>query len=279
MDKKIAIQGYHGAFHEIAARSYFDEDNISILALDTFEEVVQNSQSKDFCDLGIMAIENTISGSLLSNYNLINSSTLKITGELFLRIKQNLLAMPGVSMEDLTEVHSHPIAIAQCRLFFSKYPKIKLVENIDTALSAKLISDNKWTHAGAIASSLAAEIYELNIIAPSIETNKKNFTRFLILEKNGDSIHYEKEKVSICFTVPHATGSLHKVLSLLAFHDANLTKIQSVPLLGKPFEYLFFVDYIQNERSKRHITMESIKPFTGFFNVLGVYKKGNYHDN
>jgi len=279
MERKIAIQGYQGAFHEIAARSFFEDSEVSILPLDTFNQVIEESESKRHCDLGIMAIENTISGSLLSNYDLINNSSLKITGEVFLRIKQNLLTLPGVQMEDLTEVHSHPIAIAQCRKFFKQYPHIKLIENIDTALSAKLISEKGWRHAGSIASSLAAEIYGLHMLKPSIETNKKNFTRFLILEKNGKDITLDNEKISVCFTVSHETGSLHKVLSLLAFHEANLTKIQSVPLLGKPFEYLFFVDFIQESKERRSITVDSLKPFTGLFNVLGVYEKGKYHDH
>ena len=279
MDRKIAIQGYEGAFHEIAARCYFEGEELSVLALDTFDQVIKEAELQADCTMGIMAIENTISGSLLSNYNLINNSNLQITGEVFLRIKQNLLTLPGVNIDNLTEVHSHPIAIAQCREFFTRYPHIKLVENIDTAFSAKMIAEKKWEHAGAIASSLASEIYGLHILEASIETNKKNFTRFLLLENDTDVLQDEEEKVSICFTVSHKTGSLHKVLSILAFHDANLTKIQSVPLLGKPFEYLFFVDYIQESVERRIMTFESLIPFTGNLNVLGVYPKGKYYDH
>lgn len=273
--KKIVIQGYPGAFHEIAARTFFPHEEVEIVPCDTFEEVVTRAEQRQGCDLGIMAIENTISGSLLSNYNLLNNSKLKIIGEVYLRIHQNLMALPGVRLQDLTEVYSHPIAIAQCREFFESQPQIKLVEHIDTALSAKLVRDNNWRHIGAIASTLAADKYGLKVLKHSIETNKKNFTRFLVVESNGHPPDFDQNKVSMVFSVSHEIGSLHKVLSILAFHDANLSKIQSVPILGKPFEYLFFVDFVLEKTERLKILLESIRPFTGRMKILGIYPKGD----
>lgn len=273
--KKIAIQGYPGAFHEIAARTFFSGEEVEVVACDTFDEVVSRAENHLGCDLGIMAIENTISGSLLGNYKLLNTSKLKIIGEVYLRIHQNLMAMPGVRFQDLNEVYSHPIAIAQCREFFEAYPQIKLVEHIDTALSAKLVSEHRWKNTGAIASTLAAEKYGLKIIKHSIETNKKNFTRFLILESNGHPPEYDQNKVSMVFSVSHEIGSLHKVLSILAFHNANLSKIQSVPILGKPFEYMFFADFTLEGTERMKVLLDSIRPFTGRLKILGIYPKGD----
>ncbi len=275
--KRIIIQGYPGAFHEIAARRFFKDTELEIVAADTFEEVVSKASTLNGCEYGIMAIENSISGSLLSNYKLLYNSNLQVIGEVFLRIEQNLLVNPGCKLDDLTEVYSHPIAFAQCRNFFDNNPHLKLIENIDTALSAKLIAEKKLTHAGAIASTLAAEMYGLENIAPSIETNKQNFTRFLILENNDDHSNTKRNKVSLCFSVSHEIGSLHKVLSILAFHNANLTKIQSVPLIGKPFEYLFFADFILDDTSSFDIVITSIRPFTGRLKILGNYQKGEYY--
>lgn len=273
--KKIAIQGYPGAFHEIAAKTFYPDEVVEVVACDTFEEVVNRAENREGCDLGIMAIENTISGSLLSNYKLLHTSKLKIIGEVYLRIHQNLMAMPGVRLQDLTEVYSHPIAIAQCREFFEHHGHIKLVEHIDTALSAKLVSEHKWKHTGAIASSLAAEKYGLKILKHSIETNKRNFTRFLVVENNGHPPEYDQNKVSMVFSVSHEIGSLHKVLSILAFHHANLSKIQSVPIVGKPFEYMFFVDFTLEGTERMKVLLDSIRPFTSRLKILGIYPKGD----
>jgi prephenate dehydratase len=275
----IAIQGYKGAFHEIAARSFYLNNGISVIELNTFQEVIDHASTEAKCDIGIMAIENTISGSILQNYQLINSSKLSIVGEVYLRIRQNLLTLPNVAISDLKEVYSHPIAIAQCRNFFMQYPHIKLIETVDTALSAKQIKENNQKEAGAIASTLAAKLYNLNILEASIETNKENYTRFLILNKSATpNLHFEK-KVSICFSVSHEIGSLHKVMSILAFHNSNLTKIQSVPLVGKPFEYLFFVDFIVPEAEKINLILDAVKPFTGYLKILGVYQNGSHYES
>ena len=277
--KRVSIQGYPGAFHEIAARTYYPAEQIQVIDCDTFEDVVERTQAHNECDIGMMAIENTISGSLLSNYMLLYTGKLNINGEVYLRIKQNLLTLPGVKIEDLREVYSHPIAIAQCREFFELHPHIKLIEHIDTALSARMVRDWAKPEIGAVASTLAADMYGLTILKRSIETNKQNYTRFLVLDRKPHKLTYQYNKMSICFTVSHEIGSLHKVLSILAFHHANLTKIQSVPLLGKPFEYLFFADFIlENTEHMKH-ALDAIKPFTGRMKILGNYPKGEYYAN
>ena len=243
--KRIAIQGYPGAFHEIASNHYHRGLNTNIVSVDTFDRLVEMVETGDHVDRGLMAIENTIAGSLLSNYQLLNHANVHITGEVFLRIQQNLMALPGQRIEDLQEVHSHPIAIAQCREFFKQYPSIRLIENLDTALSAKMIYEKGLKQTGAIASSLAAKIYEMDILAEGIETNKTNFTRFLVLDQKADQdIDLTPNKVSICFSVQHEVGSLYQILGILAQHQANMTKIQSVPQPGSEWQYIFFIDFI-----------------------------------
>lgn len=277
--KRVAIQGYAGAFHEIAARYYFEEQSLDIVPAHTFEDLVDMTEAGEDTDLGIMAIENTIAGSLIGNYKLLNKARLKITGEVFLRIQQNLLTLPGVRIEDLTEVHSHPIAIEQCRVFFRQYPHIRLIEAADTALSARHLSETRSATTGAIASALAAQMYGLQILAPSIETNKKNHTRFLVVEREAEArIHPHADKVSICFATDHAPGSLYKVLAVLAAYNVNLTKIQSTPIIGKPWEYLFFVDFVTEGEVGHQQAIDAIRPLTRHLNVLGVYERGRHFE-
>ncbi len=276
---RVSIQGYAGAFHEIAARYYFEDKAIEVVPAHTFDELIQATEARKQVNLGIMAIENTLAGSLMYNYGLLKQSSLQIVGEVFLRIKQNLMAWPGTSIHDLTEVHSHPMAIAQCRPFFRQYPHIRLVEMEDTALSAKLIKEKELKHIGAIASTLAAEMYDLEILAHSIETNKKNHTRFLILDHPDSLKDIEgPEKVSICFSVDHSSGSLYKVLAVLAAYNINLTKIQSTPIIGKPWEYQFFVDFIAEGKVTHEQAIEAIQPLTNELKKLGIYKQGNHYE-
>lgn len=275
---KVSIQGYAGAFHEIAARYCFQGQPLEIVPAHTFEDVVRQVEGQEEADVGLMAIENTLAGSLMHNYTLLNQSGLKVTGEVFLRIKQNLMALPGVGIGQLREVHSHPIAIAQCREFFAAHPHIRLVETADTALSAKEIQANGWPHVGAIASTLAAEIYGLDIIAAGIETNKKNHTRFLVLEKGEAVLNEPKAKVSLCFATDHEVGSLHKVLAVLAAYNVNLTKIQSAPIIGHPWEYQFFVDFVAEGKFGHEQAIEAIRPLTRSLNILGAYNCGDHFD-
>jgi len=272
---KIAIQGGYGAFHEIAAYHYFGVEDIEILPLNTFKDMMK-SLKKHQVDYGIMAIENSLAGSILPNYNLIKDSKMRILGEIYLRINQNLVALKGQKIEDLTEVLSHPMAILQCQQFFEKYPNIKLVESIDTALSAKDIGKNNLTGVGAIASDLAAKKYDLDILASGIETNKMNYTRFLILEEsNGHNTEVSNpNKSSIHFALAHRSGSLSKILSILSYYEMNLTKIQSLPIIGKDWEYQFYADLMFEDYEWYQKSLEAIKPFTSELGILGEYKKG-----
>ncbi len=272
--KKVCIQGYAGAFHEIAARLNFESENITVVPAHTFDDLVEKIEMREEAEIGLMAIENTLGGNLMYNYGLLNKSHLTVTGEVFLRIKQNLLVIPGTEMEEIEEVHSHPMAIAQCRDFFKPYPKIKLIENADTALSAKLVSENKNKKIGAIASTLAAELYGLEILKGSIETNKKNHTRFLVLEHKDYAKNIKNAgKVSLSFSTSHEVGSLHKVLAVLAAYNANLTKITSAPIIGSPWEYMFYIDFITSEIGYAQ-AIEAIRPITRNLNILGIYQKG-----
>ncbi len=276
---RIAIQGYRGAFHEIAARNFHRDQEIEIVPADTFDELVEIVEKGERANGGMMAIENSLAGSIMHNYRLLNESNLSVFGEVFLRIKQNLMALPGKRIEDLKEVRSHPMAIAQCREFFRSYPHIRLIETLDTALSAKRIQEQNLQQVGAIASTLAAELYELEVLMPSIETNKKNYTRFLVLgRKNGAPQIDEVEKVSLCFSAGHEVGSLHKVLAVLAAYNINLTKIQSAPIIGRQWEYRFFVDFVMEGKVGWAQALEAIKPLTTELKVHGTYRKGVHYE-
>ncbi|MEL6659297.1 MAG: prephenate dehydratase domain-containing protein, partial [Bacteroidota bacterium] len=199
---RVGIQGYTGAFHEIATRRFFPDRPLNIVPAHTFPELITSLLDGSEMDIGLMAIENTLAGSLMANYRLLLENAVRIVGEVFLRIEQNLLVLPGVKIEELQEVHSHPVAIAQCREFFRQYPHIQLVETVDTALSAREVQENSWRHVGAIASNLAADVYDLETLAAGIETNKQNHTRFLVLERDrGQQPSAKANKVSVSFTV------------------------------------------------------------------------------
>lgn len=275
MSKRIVIQGGYGAFHEIAALQYFGNEDIEILPRDTFKDLMV-ALKKDKADHGIMAIENSLAGSILPNYSLLKDSPMKIIGEIYMRIRQNLVALPGQSLSDIREVFSHPMAILQCQVFFDRYNEIRLIESMDTALSAKKIRDENLLKVGAIASSLAAEKYSLEILASGIETNKKNYTRFLILGngRHGAVRREEANKASVHFALSHNIGSLSKVLSIFSFYEINLSKIQSMPIIGKDWEYQFYVDLEFTDYGLYKQSLEAIKPFTSDLGVLGEYKRG-----
>jgi prephenate dehydratase len=272
---KIAIQGGYGAFHEIAAYHYFGQENVDILPLNTFKDMMK-SLKKHQADFGIMAIENSLAGSILPNYSLVKDSRMSIIGEIYLRINQNLVALKGQKISQLREVFSHPMAILQCQLFFDKYPEIKLIESIDTALSAKEIHDKQLTGVGAIASDLAAQKYDLDVLAAGIETNKMNYTRFLILKENNglSMVVNNPNKASIHFALAHKTGSLSKILSILSYYDLNLTKIQSLPIVGEEWAYQFYVDLMFEDYQWYRKSLDAIKPFTSELGILGEYVKG-----
>jgi len=273
--KRVAIQGVSGAFHEIAARQYFEGEEIEILPCITFKDLFKALAADDSL-LGIIAIENTIAGSLLQNHNLLRESGCMIVGEYKLRIEHNLAALPGQTIDDIEEVYSHPIALMQCEDFLDEHRHLKAIESEDTALSAKEIADNKIPRRAAICSTLAAENYGLEIIAKGIETNKRNFTRFLIIAEpslaevmiNGTLL----DKSSLVFTLPHEEGSLAKVLSILSFYHVNLTKIQSLPIIGREWEYQFYINLTFDNYIRYRQSLDAILPLTKDFQLLGEYK-------
>lgn len=277
--KKIVIQGVKGSFHDRAARCYFPEDELILVEADSFSELFEKFKNDLSIDHAIMAIENTIAGSIMYNYSLLQDSKFYITGELLLRIKQNLMALPGTKLEDIKEVHSHPMALNQCISFLSDYKSWKKVEREDTALCAAEISLEQRKKRAAIASEIAAEEYGLEILAEGIETNKRNFTRFLVLSRNEDKLDIDlKNKVSICFSLLHQTGSLAIVLGKLAAMSCNLTKIQSMPIMGKEWQYFFFIDFIMENNSFDNI-ISKLSEQVDSLQVLGHFQKGIYYDH
>ena len=273
MMQKVTIQGYPGSFHQEAARKFLGK-HIEIIPCDNFRDVVKIGANKKESDGAVMAIENSIAGSILPNYNLLKKSNLSIVGEVYLQIKQNLLVNPGVTLEDIKEVHSHTMALQQCYAFLDQY-KWKLVESEDTALSAKHIHQHKSKHIAAIASKLAAEIYELEIIAPSIQTMKNNYTRFLILQREDTAKGVEDaNKASVYFVTDHSKGSLVKVLSKIADAGINLSKLQSFPIPGSDFQYSFHADMEFDTIKQFDKVSEAIKKVTQEYKIYGVYKNG-----
>lgn len=270
--RKVAIQGYSGCFHEQAARNFYANLGIEpeIVECSTFDGLYR-SMEEGRADAAVMAIENTVSGGLLPNFELLRKYRVKIKGEIFLRIEQNLMALPGQDINDLCEVRSHYMAINQTRPFFSRYPHIRLVESEDTAKSAGDIAREGLKGVGAVASSLAAELYGLEIIAPGIETYKQNFTRFLVLD-DALTVPQEKvDKVSLCFTLPHTSGSLAQVLTILSFYGMNLTRIQSLPIPGREWQYFFYVDIKFDNYVKYRQAVSAVRPLMEDFDTLGEY--------
>jgi prephenate dehydratase len=270
---KVAIQGYEGCFHQEAARKFFGSA-VEVVPCPTFREVIRVSSSKKESDGGIMAIENSIAGSILPNYNLLQKSNLKIVGEVYLHIRQHLMVNPGITLTDIREVHSHPMALLQCTDFLDQHPW-KLVETEDTALSAKYIHQHRMKHAAAIAGKLAAELYQMEIIAPNIHSIKNNYTRFLILKRAADANEIASaNKSSLCFQTDHSRGSLARVLSIVADQGVNLSKLQSFPISGTDWKYAFHVDMEFDEIDQFYRVMDLIKPLTEGLNIYGVYQKG-----
>ncbi|HRI21716.1 MAG TPA: prephenate dehydratase [Panacibacter sp.] len=270
---RISIQGCQGSFHQLAAQRYFGKD-VQVIECESFREVIKIASLKEQSDGGIMAIENSIAGSILANYNLLRKSNLMVAGELTLKIEQHLMVNPGVTIDDIHEVHSHPMALQQCLKFLDKY-NWKLVEAEDTASSAKSVHQHKSKHIAAIAGRLAAEIYQLEIIAPGIHTLKNNYTRFLILQPKDSEINIEgANKASITFFTDNSRGSLAKVLTKIAECGVALIKLQSFPIANVDFEYGFHADIGFESIQEFHEVMEAIKPLTEEVIVFGIYKKG-----
>lgn len=272
--KKVAIQGYKGCFHEEAARTFYAQSGLvpDILECDTFEGLYRALEN-EAADAAVMAIENTVSGGLIHNFELLRRYDRKIKGEVYLRIKQNLMALPGQSIEDIKEVRTHYMAINQTRDFFQREcPWITLVESEDTAKSAAEIAGNKLFGVGAVASSLASELYSLEILRESIETYKQNFTRFLIFDEVVTLPESAIDKASICFTLPHKPGSLAHILTILSFYDMNLTRIQSLPIPGREWQYFFYVDIKFDSYNRYRQALSAVRPLIEDLNILGEYK-------
>src|SRR5436190_6030177 len=273
MNTRVSIQGYEGSFHQVAAQQFFGK-NVQVLPCATFRDVIKIASNKKESDGGVMAIENSIAGSILANYNLLQKSNLKIIGEIYLQIKQNLLVNRGVKLEDIREVHSHTMALQQCYDFLDKY-KWKLVESEDTALSAKHVHQHKSKHIAAIASKLAAELFQLEILAPGIQTLKNNYTRFLVLQRQDVAQPVnDANKASLNFHTDHSRGSLAKVLTKIAEGGINLSKLQSFPIPGSDFKYSFHADMEFDTINQFETVIDQIKPLTEEIKIYGVYKRG-----
>ena len=253
--KRIAIQGLLGSFHDIAARQYFEGDQLQLICCSTFEQVFENIK-RDPTVIGMTAIENTIAGSLLHNYELLRDSGTAVVGEHKLHISHCICCLPEDSWDTISEVHSHPVALMQCRQFLANHPNLKNVETDDTAGAAKYIADYQCRGWAAICSAEAAEMYGLKVLENHIEDNKHNFTRFLVV------------------SLPHEEGSLSHVLAILSFYKMNLTKIQSLPIIGHEWEYLFYVDLMYNDLTRYRQSIDAITPLTKDLKILGEYKDG-----
>lgn len=270
---KVAIQGGLSSFHDLAARNYFLDNRLNILECRTFRQVcveLQNCRA----DLALMAIENTLVGSILPNYSLLQEYPFYIIGETYLHIEQHLMAIPGQTIYDITSVRSHPMALLQCSDFLEKYPHLRLIETFDTADSAREIKTQKLRGVAAIASNEAAKRYNLQIIAPDIENIKQNYSRFLILSRQENKNNENGNKASVSFHLKHRVGALADALTVFKTFSINLTLIHSVPLPGRPQEYAFHADLEWDNKSNFHSAIEQIKHISYELQILGVYNSG-----
>ena len=273
--KRIAIQGIKGSFHDMAARIYFKGEDVELVCCDTFEQVFSETR-KDTGLLAVVAIENTIAGSLLHNYELLRDSGMTIIGEQKIHIEHSLLCLPEDEEKDITEINSHPVALMQCRHFLQGRPQCKIVETDDTAGAAEAIHRMGLRGHAAICSKEAAPIYGMKVLHEAIEDNKHNFTRFLILSDPWSADEWRQpsrcDKSSIVFSVSHECGQLSQVLSIFSFYHINMTKIQSLPIIGHEWEYLFYVDLTYTDYTRYRQSIEAIRPLTKQLKILGEYE-------
>ncbi len=277
--KRIAIQGVEGCYHDIAAHRFFEAEavRLQLLCCDTFEQVFDTLRD-DPEALAMVAIENTLAGSLLHNYELLRESGATVIGEHKLRISHSIMCLPDEDWTDLREVNSHPVALMQCRSFLSRHKELKVVEVTDTAGAARDISQ-LWLHGhAAICHKDAAKAYNLRVLEEGIETNKHNFTRFLVLANKEKADLYrdikKANKASVEFTLPHEEGSLSAILSVLSFYKLNLTKIQSLPIIGKEWQYMFYIDLSFSDYKRYRQALDAIAPLTSELKLLGEYEDG-----
>lgn len=272
--KKIAIQGIKGSFHDMAAHQYFPHEEVEIICCNTFEEIFRQMRD-DYARLGLLAIENTIAGSLLHNYELLRESGMTIIGEHKLHIEHSMMCLPEDDWDTLTEVNSHPVALAQCRGFLQNHANLRVVEAEDTAGAAELISRKKLRGHAAICHAGAAPLYGMKVLENRIEDNKHNFTRFLLVcdPWSADKLRdlHQSNKSSIVFTLPHEEGSLSQVLSIFSFYKINLTKIQSLPIIGREWEYMFYVDVTYDDYVRYRQSIDAVRPLIRELKILGEY--------
>ncbi len=272
MNKRVAIQGIQASFHDTAATQFAGEE-ISVVECVTFPQVF-NAVNSGKADYAVCAFENALAGSILPNYALLRNSNLEIFGEVYLCIEMNLLALPDQTIDDIQEIHSHPMAFLQCRSFLDKYPHIQLVESRDTASSVKEIKENNIKNRAAIAGKHAGEVYGLDVIESDIHDHKRNFTRFLALRKRQGELVRGINKSSISFRSNHTAGSLAKILTIIGEHNINLNKIQSLPVIGEEWKYYFYVDLRFEEFANYRKMMDEIEPLTRDLKILGEYQQG-----
>lgn len=272
--KRIAIQGEIGSFHDIAAHQYFEGEQLQLICCNTFEQVYE-SMRQDPTVIGMAAIENTIAGSLLHNYELLRDSGATVVGEYKLHISHSIMCLPDEDWGNLTEVNSHPVALMQCRDFLAEHRGLKIVEVADTAGAAADISRGQLRGHAAICHRDAARIYGMKVLQEGIETNKHNFTRFLVLASPEQAPQLrdlrEVNKSSLVFTLPHEEGSLSAILSVLSFYKLNLTKIQSLPIIGKEWQYMFYIDLSFSDFTRYRQAINAISPLTSNLKLLGEY--------
>jgi len=275
--KRIAIQGLIGSFHDIAAHQYFEGEQIQLICCSTFEQVFENIANDPTC-IGMVAIENTIAGSLLHNYELLRDSGTSVVGEHKLHISHCICCLPEDDWSTITEVHSHPVALMQCRNYLSNHSDLKAVEAEDTAGAAQAIAEKQSRGQAAICHAEAARMHELRILEDHIEDNKHNFTRFLVVcnPKKADFLRPidRADKASLVFSLPHEEGSLSQVLSILSFYKINLTKIQSLPIIGREWEYMFYIDVMYDNITRYRQSIDAIEPLTKDLKILGEYEDG-----
>ena len=274
--KRIAIQGELGSFHDIAAHQYYEGEQIQLICCQTFEQVFENVR-RDPTAIAMLAIENTIAGSLLHNYELLRQSGTTVVGEHRLHIRHCICCLPGDTWETLQEVHSHPVALMQCRNFLANHPQLKAVEAEDTAGAAAYIARHQCRGWAAICNAEAAKMYGLKVLEDAIEDNKHNFTRSLIASnpQKADFLRplEDTNKASLVFSLPHEEGSLSKVLTILSFYNINMTKIQSLPIIGHEWEYMFYVDVTYSNLTRYRQSIDAITPLTKELRILGEYKE------
>lgn len=274
--KRVTIQGIAGCYHDAAAHEFFGDEEIETIPCDTFPSMFDTLRG-DPSLFATLAIENTIAGSLLQNHELLRKSNMTIIGEQKMHISHVLAALPGQSIESLTEVNSHPMALMQCENFLLHHPNMKMVEKNDTAGSACEIAEKQLMGHAAICGKYAAQLYGLEVLAEDIQTIKRNFTRFLILadpkaEQTLNPLH-KKNKASLVFALPHEQGSLSQVLAIFSFYGMNLTKIQSLPILGREWEYRFYINLTFDDYTRYRQSVDAVRPLISDFKILGEYEE------